>query len=141
MALRETLKRVQFQGTMNTDDESAAPALFTVEYELYDPSHLDMKMAFLGDAGQQRSATSQLHNLKWDHLTIHPFDTFFSPVEAFGLRNLSWSLDSASATPEELQYGIVDTAIDDMQIYYISVQLQPSGILSGGGMTEMSYTG
>jgi len=141
MSLRETLKRIQFQGAMHTDADKTAQVLFTAEYELYDPSRLDMQLAFLGDTTQQGCAESQLSNLKYDHLIVKPSDEFFLPAEAFGLKELSWSRDRAAAVLEQLQYGIVDTKAKDSRTYYVTIELQPSGILSSDGIIEMSYKG
>ena len=136
MALRDRLRRIQFQGSLRTAGDKAAPVWMTAEYEEYDPSHIDIRLNFLGDDSQQKEAAGQLRNLHYDYLSIEPSDGFFGKIEAFGLRKLSWSTDTASTRPELVQYGIEYTPAKEIGEYHFSVQLRPSNILGAGGIVR-----
>lgn len=129
MPLKETLKRIQFQGHLDTDAEKTAPVLVTAEYEVHDPSHLDVELAFLGNAIQQRYAAKQLDNLKYDYILVRPVEHPFLPLEVFGLRGLTLSRDKASTHPEHLQYGILDTPSKGPCEYYVSIQLDRKSVV------------
>ena len=138
---KTTLKSIQFPGYFRIKEDIKARFAATIEYELYDPSSLEIKLLFLGDDRERRMASNYLQNLKVNYVWLNSDHSFTPSIEILGIHGVETSNVRAHINALEIQAGLLKETLTQEIKYIVKVELIPSGILQKAGIRELSYTG
>jgi hypothetical protein len=138
---KTTLKSIQFPGYFRIKEDIKARFVATIEYELYDPSSLEIKLLFLGDDEERRMASNYLQNLKFNYVWLHSDDSFTPSIEILGIHGLETSNVRANINALAIQAGLLKETLTQAVKYIVKIELIPGGVLQKAGIRELSYTG
>ena len=140
--MMETKKRLTFPGHFDWDaNETTDSFVCTIEYELFDPTSLDVRLMLLGDEERVRQSYNKLISLKYNHLRLHSNRRGIPSVEVLGIRGVGGKLWEAEINASAVEMGIVDASLKNGCECWALAQLMPSGILSDQSMREFLPTG
>lgn len=139
--IKTTSKNIRFPGHFRINEDIKARFVATIEYELYDPSSLEIELLFLGDEEEKRIASNYLQNLEFNCVWLHSDDSFTPSVEILGIHGVETSTLGAHINALAIQSGLSEEILAQQVKYIVKVELIPSGILQKVGIRELSYTG
>lgn len=132
-------REYRFQATLNGAAELHCAA--AIRCHRWDSSSLDIELTWLGDEPTRRKAAALLTQLPVNQLTLVPVSQNHPEVRIFGIVGVGSDLDKAKVFAGAIEVGFKEAATPAIEKYTVFVRLQPSGILSAGGMVEQHFTG
>lgn len=138
---RETIRRLQFHGHLESSNEKPPQVVSTIEFERHDPTTLSIDLLLLGEDEERRSAILYLRHSPYNHVWLHSDDASAPSVEVLGIQGISHGDTQVSINAAAIQVGITTKAQARDILWIVRVELTPSGILIEPGTHEISDEG
>jgi len=134
-------KQFRFQGHLKIGEGKQAQFVCIIEYQLHDPTSLNIDLHLLGTEEEQRPAYIYLNGLPFNHLFLFSNERLEDSVEVLGIHRLSIAGPHVTISAAAVLIGINKKSLEDDSKWYFQAELVPSGILIKPGIREHSYTG
>lgn len=132
---------IQFHGTFDSGQDRLSRFTASVRFHRWDPTYLDVRLLWDGDAAERRTAAIALRYLGRNHVWLRAINPHQPSVELLGISQIKTDDREGTIRVAAVQSGITQHAHSVDARYEVVVRLQPSGILCLPSIHQQHFTG